>query len=137
MSHYTGSCLCGGIQYEITGDLAPVQICHCQQCRKAQGSALVTNIPVTTEQFAITQGEDLLTSYESSPGKERIFCSRCGSPIISRLESLPGVVRIRAGTLDGQPPLELMDHAYVGSRAHWWPIDDALPQLVAGRAPGK
>lgn len=137
MNVYTGSCLCGGIQYEIQGDLAPVQICHCQQCRKAQGSALVTNIPVPTDQFAMTRGEDLLTSYESSPGKERIFCSRCGSPVISRLDKLPGVVRIRAGTLDGQPPLRLLDHAYVGSKANWWPINDELPQLEAGRQPKK
>lgn len=133
MPHYTGSCLCGGIQYQIHGDLAPVQICHCQQCRKAQGSALVTNIPVATSQFTITQGEDLLTRYESSPGKERAFCSRCGSPVISRLDSKPDVVRVRAGTLDGQPPLQLLDHAFVGSKACWWPIDDELPQWEAGR----
>lgn len=132
MDHYTGSCLCGGIQYEINGDLEPVQICHCQQCRKAQGAALVTNIPVSTEQFSIIQGEDLLTAYESSPGKQRVFCSRCGSPIISRLESLPNVVRVRAGTLDGEPPLTLSGHAFVGSKASWWPIADDLPQLEAG-----
>ncbi|WP_328188174.1 GFA family protein [Marinobacter sp. OP 3.4] len=133
MDHYTGSCLCGGIQYEINGDLEPVQICHCQQCRKAQGAALVTNIPVSTEQFSIIQGEDLLTAYESSPGKQRVFCSRCGSPIISRLESLPNVVRVRAGTLDGKPPLTLSGHAFVGSKASWWPIVDDLPQWEAGR----
>ena len=133
MDHYTGSCLCGGIQYEINGELEPVQICHCQQCRKAQGAALVTNIPVSTEQFSIIQGEDLLTAYESSPGKHRVFCSRCGSPIISRLESLPDVVRVRAGTLDGEPPLTLSGHAFVGSKASWWPITDDLPQLKAGR----
>ncbi|MFL1406849.1 GFA family protein [Marinobacter sp. M1N3S26] len=135
MEHYTGSCLCGGIQYEIRGELAPVQICHCQQCRKAQGAALVTNIPVPTDQFSMTQGEDLLKVFESSPGKQRVFCNRCGSPILSRLESLPGVVRIRAGTLDGEPPLRLMDHAYVGSKASWWPIIDDLPRLEGGRPP--
>lgn len=133
MSFHTGSCLCGNIQYKITGELAPVQICHCQQCRKAQGSALVTNIPVSTEQFSITQGEDLLVDYESSPGKHRKFCGRCGSPILSCLDSLPGVVRIRAGTLNGMPPLTLSDHAYVGSKANWWPITDDLQQLPKGR----
>lgn len=132
MNHYTGSCLCGGIQYEIHGELAPVQICHCQQCRKAQGSALVTNIPVATDQFSLITGEDLLASYESSPGKERVFCRCCGSPIFSRLQGLD-VVRIRAGTLDGKVPLRLSGHAFVGSKASWWPITDDLPQLDAGR----
>jgi hypothetical protein len=43
---YTGSCLCGGVAYEIDGELEPIQVCHCSQCRKAQGTAIVTNIPV-------------------------------------------------------------------------------------------
>ena len=84
MVQYTGSCLCGGIQYQTRGDLAPVQICHCQACRKARGSALVTNIPVPVRQFSVITGEALLASYESSPGKARVFCSRCGSPILNR-----------------------------------------------------
>lgn len=134
MAHYTGSCLCGGIQYQIRGELAPVQICHCQACRKAQGSALVTNIPVPARQFSLITGEALLASYESSPGKARVFCSRCGSPILSRRQD-QDVVRIRAGTLDGQVPLTLSGHAFVGSKANWWPITDDLPGLEAGLPP--
>ena len=38
----TGGCLCGAVRYEVTGPLAPIQLCHCGQCRKAQGSALLT-----------------------------------------------------------------------------------------------
>ncbi|MFT6138608.1 MAG: hypothetical protein ACJAUJ_001703, partial [Salibacteraceae bacterium] len=30
----TGSCLCGGIQYEISGPLTDVLNCHCSMCRK-------------------------------------------------------------------------------------------------------
>ncbi|HBS15496.1 GFA family protein, partial [Alloalcanivorax venustensis] len=33
MQSYTGSCLCGGIAFEVRGPLAPIQVCHCQQCR--------------------------------------------------------------------------------------------------------
>ena len=34
-----GSCLCGGIRYEIDAELGPVTNCHCSQCRKAAGAA--------------------------------------------------------------------------------------------------
>ena len=36
-AEYTGSCLCGGVAYEIHGKLAPVEYCHCSQCRKTSG----------------------------------------------------------------------------------------------------
>ena len=35
---FTGRCLCGGVRYTVSGDLAPIQICHCAQCRAAQGT---------------------------------------------------------------------------------------------------
>ncbi len=63
---YTGSCLCGGVAFEIAGELAPIQVCHCQQCRKAQGTALVTNIPVESGKLHWVSGEALLKSHESS-----------------------------------------------------------------------
>ena len=34
-----GSCLCGGVKYEIIGPLMRSGHCHCSNCRKAQGAA--------------------------------------------------------------------------------------------------
>ena len=34
-----GSCLCGGVKYEITGPLMRSGHCHCSNCRKAHGAA--------------------------------------------------------------------------------------------------
>jgi len=124
----TGACLCGGVAFDIEGELAPVQVCHCAQCRKAQGGPFATNIPVAAGRFRLLRGAPLLAAYESSPGKQRVFCSRCGSPVYSRRASMPGVLRVRAGLLDGDPPLRLAWHAHTASRCAWWPIADDLPQ---------
>lgn len=131
----TGSCLCAGIQFQITGDLAPIQVCHCRQCRKAQGGAFAAVIPVSAAAFRFTQGEHLLKTYESSPGKQRCFCGRCGSPLFSRREALPGVLRLRAGLLDEPVQARPAWHAYVGSKCSWWEITDGLPQYEEGHAP--
>jgi hypothetical protein len=128
----TGGCLCGGIRFEIEGGLAPIQICHCRQCRKAQGTAFAANIPVPLSHFRLIKGRDLLREYESSPGKYRVFCSHCGSPVFSRRDSLPQVVRIRAGLLDGDIPTRPATHAWVESNANWWEIQDALPRFDKG-----
>ena len=94
-----GSCLCGGIRFTIQGPLAAIQVCHCSQCRQAQGGPVATNIPVEASALAFSQGQDLLQRYESSPGKVRAFCKVCGSPVYSQRDALPSILRIRAGLL--------------------------------------
>ena len=34
-----GSCLCGEVVYEITGNLGIFKYCHCHRCSKFTGSA--------------------------------------------------------------------------------------------------
>ena len=123
----TGSCLCGGIRFEVDGPLEPIQVCHCGQCRKAQGTAFATNIPVAESHFRLLTGQDLMNSFSSSPGKQRCFCSRCGSPIFSCNERIPGVLRVRAGTLDGELDTRLQAHFFTAHKANWFDIDDGLP----------
>ena len=123
-----GSCLCGAVEYEIQGSPAIMYYCHCATCRKASGSAFATNLIVATEDFTVTDGEELLASFESSPNKRRYFCSACGSPIYSHAESTKYVVSVRCGTLDTPPPTAPSVHAYVASKAPWFEIRDELPQ---------
>lgn len=128
---YTGQCLCGGVRFSIDGELAPVQICHCQQCRRAQGTPFASNVPVSTAALRL-DGESLLTAFESSPGKQRVFCSRCGSPLYSQRADLPGVLRIRAGLINEPLRNGPVAHFYCDSKSNWWPIDDDLPRFAEG-----
>src|SRR5206468_2711485 len=88
------------------------------------------------EHFRLVAGRDLVTEYESSPGKFRAFCARCGSPILARWAAHPDFVRIRLGTLDDDPGTRPLLHVWVGSKAPWFEITDELPRLqgVASRA---
>lgn len=124
----TGNCLCKGIRFEIDGTLAPIQMCHCKECREAQGTAFVTNIPVTASKFRLVAGKELLKSYESSPGKQRVFCGTCGSPVLSQRDSQPDVVRVRAGLINEDIDARPAFHIFVGDKANWWEICDQLPQ---------
>ena len=131
---HTGSCLCGGVRFTLLGTLEPIQVCHCGACRRAQGSAFAANIPVADEAFVLESGEDLLQVYESSPGKDRVFCRTCGSPIFSRTTAVPGVKRIRTGLLAGPVASRPAFHAFVEDAADWWTISDDLPRYP-GRKP--
>jgi hypothetical protein len=123
----TGGCLCGAVRYEVTGDLAPIQLCHCGQCRKAQGGPFGANIPVAAADFRLVQGEDALREYRASPGKRRVFCGVCGGPVFSQRDDAPQTLRLRAGGLDDTEGLQIGLNAQTASAAAWWPIDDDLP----------
>ena len=123
-----GSCLCGGIRYEIDAELKAVSNCHCSQCRKASGAAFGTGATIPTASFRFLVGEELLKEWESSPGKRRCFCGRCGSPILKRNDARPETLRLRLGTLDTDPGVKPSKHIYVGSKAPWVEIKDGLPQ---------
>lgn len=124
---HRGSCLCGAVKYEIHGDFGAGYFCHCSRCRKASGSAFASSALVATKDFVVVQGDDALKSF-SVNGMHRVFCSHCGSPIISRRDAMPDAVRVRLGTLDS--PLESgpLGHIYTGSKANWFEIHDELPQ---------
>jgi hypothetical protein len=132
----TGSCLCRGIRFEITGELGLIAQCHCADCRKAQGSAFAVNTGVAREDFRFTAGEDLLRCYESTPGKHRCFCSKCGSPVYSRRDDAPDIVRPRLGLLDGAIGARPAVHGWTSDKAPWERLpDDGLPRFATG-APG-
>lgn len=135
MNSRTGSCLCGSVRFRVDGGLAPIQLCYCSQCRKAQGGAFAAVIPVQAPAFHLLAGQEALSSYESSPGKERVFCGNCGSPLYSRRHAMPQVLRLRAGLLDGDLPVRPAWHAYTGSKCNWWSIEDGLPQYEEAYAP--
>ena len=82
--------------------------------------------------FQLLSGAELIASFESSPGKHRAFCRRCGSPLYSRKDALPGVLRLRAGLINEALAVRPVAHYHTGSKANWWPIDDDLPQFEAG-----
>jgi hypothetical protein len=123
---HRGSCLCGGVTFAVSGDLPPIQVCHCGQCRRAQGTPFATNIPLYESQVEWLSGISLIQRYESSPGKYRCFCKTCGSPLFSQRTSLPGVLRLRVGILQGQVNGKVGFHIHHASRANWWtPQDEA------------
>lgn len=78
---YPGSCLCGAVQFELSGPPTDLLHCHCRMCQKAHGAVFATFARVPHESFRITDGEDRLATYRSSPDCTRTFCSVCGSSL--------------------------------------------------------
>ena len=126
-----GSCLCGGVRYEIRGIVSHVTHCHCSMCRKAHGAAFATYGRVQRADFVVVSGADDIVSYRSSPQVIRTFCKRCGSTLQFISDKRPDTLSLALGTLDDDPGVEASTHIFVGSKAPWFEITGGLPQHVA------
>ncbi len=127
-----GSCLCGKVSYTYQGDIQEIALCHCSQCRKAQGGAFATNSPVETEKLTFS-GTEFIKEFQSNDIKVRAFCSNCGSPLYSARSDLPKVKRLRMGTVTTEFTCENKYHIYADSKASWHDITDQYPQFTEGK----
>jgi len=137
MTPIRGSCLCGGVKFEIAGPLLSPLNCHCSQCRKQHGAAFRSRARVRAADFRWLQGMELVRYYESSPDFHRGFCSKCGSPIVNRPGPNSKNARHNPAAVDelgvplailDNPPARPACHVFVGSKAPWFEITDDLPQ---------
>ena len=132
----TGSCLCGGVRFEIARAVGPFELCHCGRCRKASGSAFAAMITVRTDDFRLLEGQHLLARYdapilEGPPAYRRSFCCRCGSPVPAPDAGVDSI-EIPAGLFDYDPQIRPDKHIYVELEPPWFSIADDIPRLTKG-----
>jgi hypothetical protein len=130
------SCLCGQVRWEVDGPipepdlplaLLPMSHCHCARCRKAHGAPYATYLVVPESAFRITAGRDRIVRFPSSPAMTRPFCGTCGS-VVPDGTAWKGSVFTPAGPFDEDPGVRPACHIFVGSKAPWVTIADALPR---------
>lgn len=129
-----GSCLCKAVAYEVD-ELGPISHCHCLTCRKAHAASFASTARVNREHFHWLKGRDKLSSFESSPGKFRQFCSICGSQVIAERSGQAHVI-LRVATLDDDPRLKPSMHIWCSHDAPWLQDSEATktyPEWPPGR----
>ena len=129
-----GSCLCGDQAYEVDELAAPPFHCHCRTCQKAQSASFNTAARVLREHFRWTSGDGSRGAFESTPGKLRHFCTRCGSHLISEWVALPFVV-LRVASVDEGTIDEPSAHIWVDHQAPWDHGQDNLPRFAEAPPP--
>ncbi|WP_297471417.1 GFA family protein [Acidithiobacillus sp.] len=125
-----GSCLCGSIHYEVTGNPAAFYHCHCKRCRKSTGTGHASNILMKEATLVFTCGEPLLRKYKIPEAKRfaRQFCAHCGSQVARHVPEIAAVV-IPAGSLESDAPLNPQARIFWDSRAEWSCGEDGLPRF--------
>ncbi len=125
-----GSCLCDAIRFEVDGAPLLMVNCHCSRCRRGRSAAHASNVFVALDQLRWTRGAEHVKVFDL-PGAERFginFCDICGSAMPRNSPKI-GRANIPGGSLDTDPGIRPGYHIFVGSKAPWYEITDALPRF--------
>jgi hypothetical protein len=122
-----GSCLCGSVRFEITGDVQGFYLCHCTRCRKDTGSAHAANLFATAATIDWLSGRENVRTYRVPETRHRkSFCMTCGSAVPS-VQSEGDLLMVPAGSLDSAIARRPDAHICLASRADW---DERLEDIT-------
>ena len=121
----SGSCLCGAVSFEVTGELPTPDACHCSQCRKQSGHVWAsTDVP---REALTVRGAGQVSWYRSSERDRRGFCAVCGSVLfwdpIGKAK-----IAIAMGAFEAPTGTRLEKHIFVADKGDYYDIADGLPQ---------
>jgi hypothetical protein len=120
-----GSCLCGGVAYEVSGTLEVIKNCHCWRDRKMTGAPHDSCLLAAASAVHWLQGEGLVVVYSlpEAPGFRTGITSsveqkRRGSRLLTTCHSLPSI----------------LPQDSIGGKVASWSEGGSLPKNVNGDA---
>ena len=126
----TGGCRCGAIRYECPDAVIFAGHCHCRDCQYASGGAYSTVVGVASESVTI-EGETSAFTVDAASGNTvtRRFCASCGSPLFSELSANPGMLILKAGSLDDPGRVTPAMHIWTDSSPAWAETSGQIPEF--------
>jgi hypothetical protein len=125
-SQTEGRCLCGSVRFVATGQPKGVAWCHCQSCRKHSGAPVSVFVVFGRDAYTVTEGE--ITRFNSSPGRLRGFCARCGSTLTCEGESSPDVhFHVGAFAFKDAANFKPTQQFFPEERLPWFPLTEEPP----------
>jgi len=109
--------------------------CHCRDCQQANGGAYAA-IVAAPKAAVRMRGEPRYHRLIGKAGKavERGFCANCGSQVVIRLERLPDILGLQAGSLDDPSIYRPSMDVFAASAQPWDHMDPTI-QKHAGAPP--
>jgi hypothetical protein len=124
MAH-SGTCFCGAVSLEVSGDPEGMGYCHCSSCRSWSGGPVNAFSLWKPETVTITDGEDFIATFQKTEVSERKYCSKCGGHLMTNHPTL-GVVDVFSATL---PTLDFQPGLHINYAETVLPMKDGLPKF--------
>jgi hypothetical protein len=125
---FSGGCHCGLVRYECTAEPMMSGHCYCEDCRRTSGTGHASHLAVPEESVILT---GVTKAYLSPSGSgnlvTRAFCPECGAPIFSKNPAMPGMLFLRASSLDDLEVFKPQMHVWTVRAASWDKPAEGLP----------
>jgi hypothetical protein len=123
-----GGCACGAVSYRLASQPMFVHCCHCLNCQRQTGSALVVNLLIEADRVQVLAGAPQPVDAPRDEGSSQRFfrCPDCQVAIFSEYGP-PEVRFVRGGTLDDPTGITPDVHIYVRSKVGWVTLPEGTP----------
>lgn len=133
----TGRCRCGGVEYAIDMEALPAAYaCHCLICQTWSGSAFALHALLPASLIDI-RGDMSEYAYAGEGGtmSRHWSCPTCATRIANENGAVPGMVILRAGTLDRSGELVPAVHIWISRKQPWVRLDAGVAAFEASPTP--
>ncbi|MET0239455.1 MAG: GFA family protein [Sphingobium sp.] len=117
----TGGCRCGEVRYAIELEGLPTSYaCHCRDCQTWSGSAFALH-SLLPENLLTLSGDpvDFQLRADETMASIHIGCPVCMTRIANRNAAVPGMIIVRAGTLDRSDEIVPAAHIWTRRKQPW------------------
>ncbi|WP_093376219.1 GFA family protein [Variovorax sp. OV329] len=125
---YPGSCLCGQVRFRLNAEPLTLYACHCTDCQRRSGGALLLSMWVERASLEVLQGAPELVSSIAKDGRERRnrVCPACQIRLWSEPTNRPALAILRPGTLEHAGIFTPIAHQFVRSALPWFVFADGV-----------
>ena len=122
---HRGTCFCGAVEVEVSGEPAAMGYCHCASCRSWSAGPVNAFTLWPSAEVKVTKGWADLVSFAKTKMSERAYCARCGGHVMTVHPPL-GLTDVYAATI---PTLPFKPAVHVNYAETVLPMKDGLPKF--------
>ena len=122
---HSGTCFCGAVQVEVTGNPEAMGYCHCGSCRSWSAGPVNAFSLWKPENVKVTRGQEHVGHFAKTANSDRQFCTECGGHLMTMHPPF-GLMDVYAATI---PSLDFKPALHVNYAETVLPMRDGLPKM--------
>lgn len=122
---HRGTCFCGAVEVEVSGEPEAMGYCHCASCRSWSAAPVNAFTLWKSDNVRVVKGAEAVGHIQKSPNSDRRFCTVCGGHLMAA-HAQWGLTDVFAAMLPG---IAFAPSVHVNYAETVLPIKDGLPKM--------